>query len=402
MHLALALFVGATAGLATGAGAQGSSGITDQINKNIEKRIESIRENLEREVVKSQGDQRRATSLLGEVRTLDKQLLKAARSSEELRAEESRLTKDYRKLSERLKVLDHEQAQRRGILVKRLGSIYRRGRIGSARAMLQAAESAEPIRMARYLAAINQADVSAMREYETVRHEHQAALAKMEKRKAQSAATRAELKRANGSYEKTRSQKVAFLARVKAELAARKIEMKRLKSAEDELRTILAEGPPQEPSGVDRPPRREASLRRLPPQLNMKFSARKGLLAAPLRGTVLHRFGDVDGSGLKAKGIVIKPDRDGRVFGIAAGEVVFAGPFPGLGNTVILNHGDRYHSVYAQLDRINVEVGSLVTRGTQVGELRAPDSALHFELRAEGKAVNPMTWFSGGEAAFTR
>lgn len=396
--LALLVFVAVMSTTPSWVAAQGSAVITDQINKNLEKRIEAIRENLEREVVKSEGDQRRATSLLGEVRTLDKQLLKAARRSEELRAEESRLTKEYRVLSERLDGLDRQRERRQSILVQRLSSIYRRGRIGSARVMLQAAESAEPIRMARYLAAISQADVSAVRGYEGARYEYRTALAEMTKRKAQSAATRAELKRANASYEKTRVQKVALLARVKAELTVRKIEMKRLKSAEDELRMILTEAPP-----LQRHEPRQASLRRrLPPKLYDRFTARKGHLAVPLRGNVLRRFGEDSGHGLKSKGIVVRPYRDGRVFSIAAGEVVFAGPFPGLGSTVIINHGDRYHSVYARLDRIGVEVGSLVTTGAQMGELRAADSTLHFELRAEGKAVNPMIWFAGGEGAFTR
>ncbi len=376
---------------------QDDNNISAEINKNLEKQIESIRENMERAVVKEGDDERKAASLLEEVRTLDKQLLKAGRRTEELRVQEAQLEAEYGELSERVNQIDEERARRRSILVQRLSSIYRRGRVGSTRAMLQAAASAEPIRMARYLAAISQSDGAAVRGYEESSHAYAMALADMEKQQVASAATRAALERANAEYERTRASKAKTLTRVKAEMAARKIELRRLKATEDALRKILAEAPPPpKPAPVRVARRTEPASARTP------FGARKGTMAPPVYGRLLRGFGADDGHGVKAKGIVVAADLDRRVFAIAAGEIVFAGPFPGLGNTVVINHGDRYHSVYAHLDRIFTEVGGVVPAGRSIGSLDSRDGQLHFEIRAEGKAVDPVAWFDRGKDAFRR
>ena len=97
-----------------------------------------------------------------------------------------------------------------------------------------------------------------------------------------------------------------------------------------------------------------------------------------------------------------RAEGDRRVMTVAEGEVVFAGPFPGLGNTIILNHGDRYHTVYAHLSSIAHEVGQKVRQNEMIGSLAASDPMLHFEIRSEGKAVDPVPWLAGGEAAFSR
>jgi septal ring factor EnvC (AmiA/AmiB activator) len=99
---------------------------------------------------------------------------------------------------------------------------------------------------------------------------------------------------------------------------------------------------------------------------------------------------------------MVRAEGDRRVVTVAEGEVVFAGPFPGLGNTIILNHGDRYHTVYAHLSSVAHEVGQKVRQNEVIGALAAADPMLHFELRSEGKAVDPLPWFAGGEAAFSR
>jgi septal ring factor EnvC (AmiA/AmiB activator) len=99
---------------------------------------------------------------------------------------------------------------------------------------------------------------------------------------------------------------------------------------------------------------------------------------------------------------VLSATGDRRVVAVAEGEVVFAGPFPALGKTIIVNHGGRYHTVYSHLDSLAHEVGQKVRQHEVIGTLSTADPVLHFELRSEGKAVDPLPWFAGGEKAFTR
>lgn len=376
--------------------------ISKEINQRLEKQIETIRENLNEQASRSQDDSRKAASVLDEVRAIDQRLLSSSRKSEDLRDEEKSLEADYAQLSQMLTVLDAERAKTRLEIVKRLNGIYRRGRLGSPRVMIEAASSTEPLRMARYLAAISKADAAAMHEYEHARGKYRQTLAEMEAAKTSAAATRRELAQENAAYEKIRGEKLALLKRIESEMTVRNTEMKRLKAAEEDLAKILAETPIPEPGkdSGEAAPQPIKLVRRYTPS-GEPFSKLKGRLGTPMEGEIVERFGVENGSGVRHNGIVIRPGEDRRVMAVADGEVVFAGPFPGLGNTVVINHGERYHSVYAQLDQIGPEVGQQIRRGSQVGFLAA-GSTLHFELRAQGKPLDPLAWFAGGKQAFAR
>ena len=65
-----------------------------------------------------------------------------------------------------------------------------------------------------------------------------------------------------------------------------------------------------------------------------------------------------------------------------------------LGNAVHVDHGDGQVTVYAHLSRVSVQVGELVQRGKKVGEVghtgKATGNHIHYEVRVNGRAVNPM------------
>lgn len=130
------------------------------------------------------------------------------------------------------------------------------------------------------------------------------------------------------------------------------------------------------------------------------FPALKGLLLPPLRGRVIARFGQKHTSGTVYRGLIVRGEPSSQVVATAAGEVVFSGPFPGLGDTVILAHGERYHSVYARLASANVAIGAKVESGASVGVMPDDNGDLHFEMRQAGKAFDPLVWFASGADAF--
>lgn len=78
-----------------------------------------------------------------------------------------------------------------------------------------------------------------------------------------------------------------------------------------------------------------------------------------------------------------------------AGVVQFAGWHSGYGNLIIVDHGSGITSYYAHLSSFELAVGDKVTRGTIVGYAgrtgRATSPHLHYEVRFEGKAVNPLS-----------
>jgi septal ring factor EnvC (AmiA/AmiB activator) len=80
---------------------------------------------------------------------------------------------------------------------------------------------------------------------------------------------------------------------------------------------------------------------------------------------------------------------------IHGGTVAFAGAFAGCGNLVILDHGAQAFSLYGNLLDIAVARGARLERGQPVGSvgfsLTGP-AGLYFELRVDGRAVDPLQW----------
>ncbi|SAK96500.1 peptidase M23B [Caballeronia fortuita] len=86
------------------------------------------------------------------------------------------------------------------------------------------------------------------------------------------------------------------------------------------------------------------------------------------------------------------------VLATAAGRVIHAGPMPGYGNTVEIDHGNGFITRYAHASKINVHVGQQVQPGATIAEVgstgRSTGPHLHFEVRVAGKPVDPADYLA--------
>ncbi len=96
------------------------------------------------------------------------------------------------------------------------------------------------------------------------------------------------------------------------------------------------------------------------------------------------------------KGIDIGGKLGDPIFAAAAGEVVYAGSgLLGYGNLIIINHNALYLSAYAHNSRILVKEGQQIKLGQQIAEMGRSGvdrPMLHFEIRRDGKPVNPLQY----------
>ena len=88
------------------------------------------------------------------------------------------------------------------------------------------------------------------------------------------------------------------------------------------------------------------------------------------------------------------------VYATADGVVTFAGWQNGYGRIVIVRHPFGLETRYPHLNAIRVEVGQEVARGERVGDMgnsgRSTGSHLHYEVRVNGEAVDPMGYIRAG------
>jgi lipoprotein NlpD len=113
--------------------------------------------------------------------------------------------------------------------------------------------------------------------------------------------------------------------------------------------------------------------------------------AWPARGPVLNNFDDA-----KNKGVNIGGTAGEMVKAAADGRVVYAGNgLRGYGNLIIIKHDATYLTAYAHNRALMVKEGDAVTKGQKIAEMGNSDAdrvMLHFEVRRQGKPVDPLKY----------
>lgn len=134
-----------------------------------------------------------------------------------------------------------------------------------------------------------------------------------------------------------------------------------------------------------------------PTPTGVSFGQLRGQLHLPVRGELIGRFGAQRAEGGTTwKGIFIRAAGGSDVRAVASGEVVFSDWLRGYGNLLIIDHGSDYLSVYGNNDSLLKEVGAAVKGGDVVASVGAggssADSGLYFEIRHQGRPLDPMQW----------
>lgn len=112
-------------------------------------------------------------------------------------------------------------------------------------------------------------------------------------------------------------------------------------------------------------------------------------LSWPARGKVVEDFSDGKNKGIDIAGKLGEP-----IQAAGDGKVVYAGnSLRGYGNLVIVKHDNTYLTAYAHNRSLLVKEGDAVRKGQRIAEMGDSDAnmvKLHFEVRVNGKPVNPM------------
>jgi septal ring factor EnvC (AmiA/AmiB activator) len=137
--------------------------------------------------------------------------------------------------------------------------------------------------------------------------------------------------------------------------------------------------------------------------VSLPVGAFQGALPWPARGSIISRFGRQTnskfGTAIVKNGVEIAVPEGVRVAAVHEGTVAYADQFTGYGNLVIVEHGEGAFSLYGHLASVRVGRGDRVEPGTTVGTTgRNPggNPALYFELRIDGRPVDPLQWLQKG------
>lgn len=303
--------------------------------------------------------------------------------------------------------LQQQQAQ-----LERL--LYRQYIQGSPDALRLLLNGDDPNQMARdlyYLSTIARsrsellADIRiTLKKQKALAEDTRARVAELAEVEAKQKAQQAELVQQRAERQKILSQIARKVQAQKQEIGNLQRDEKRLANLVDRLTRLLAEQarkppPPRPGPGAKAPPASaEPENQHLPTATSGSFARLAGQLRLPARGQVVGRFGAPREGGSTWKGLFIRAHAGSEVKAVANGQVVYAEWMRGFGNLMIIDHGAGYLTVYGNNDSLFKQVGDRVQGGETIGTVGNSggnqESGLYFELRHQGKVLDPMKWVS--------
>jgi murein DD-endopeptidase MepM/ murein hydrolase activator NlpD len=364
----------------------------------VDQRLERARERLERARGRERVLTKEVQGYTDRIRALEARLAplreRSARLDAELAELRDRLERLTRRLAieqERLADAEAELALREGVLSERLRALYARGEPDPILVLLESGSLSDAVAAADALEVIVEQDrdaAQAVKSFaEEVRRtrdaiaEMQAEVARSEARAevaaARARAAKAELEREQARATEVRAGRRALLAGVRGDREEMESETKGLEKRSAALAAEIrkAQGLPPSPSG---------SVAVGPPSA--------AGLVWPVHGTLTSGFGPRWGR--MHEGIDIAGGSGTPIAAAATGTVISAGWSGGYGQLVVLDHGDGLSTAYAHLSSIAVSAGQTVPQGSVVGGMGTTGSStgvhLHFEVRVNGAAVNPL------------
>lgn len=322
-------------------------------------------------------------TLLGQLRTLELERAIKGQAVRKADAAVAEVSAALAASTARVAALEAERVASTAGVQERLVEIYKRGRSGYVRLLLASDDLQGLGRMTRGVTAVAALDRLRIDEHRRTIRAAEQATAELEAQKRALDAARVE----------ARASRAALDAAVAAHTA-------RL-DALDRERDLAAQYVGELQAAAHRIAERVDGLSHTTAALPL--APFRGALEWPVEGGLVSPFGRGShrGRAIDRSGIEIAASAGREVRAVHGGVVSFAAPFVGFGTLVIVDHGDNAFSVYGHLQEATVTPGSRLDKGSVVGRAgRNPEGieAVYFELRIDGRAVNPVQWLQARRA----
>jgi len=346
----------------------------DAVNRRVDDRIVA----LQREADRLAGE---ARTLVGDLRTLEIDRDLQIERLKQAEADVATGQAAVQQVTDRLTALEQQRVAQLPTLKAQMVDVYKRGPAGYARLLFGVGgvrEFGRATRAVAALARINQQRVEEHRRTLAAVRDERTAL-ELKVRDLQT--HEAEARQARVAADRAVAARNALIAQIdrrrdlNAQLAGE------LQVASERLQqqvANLAAGRPVE-------------------QVTVPLAPFRGVLDWPATGRIAGRFGQPSrpGSPTLRSGIEIAAAEGTPVQAVHPGTVSYSDAFSGFGNLVILDHGGNNYSLYGYLGSISAQRGEVVEAGTElgrVGSAPAGPPALYFEVRIDGRSVDPVQW----------
>ncbi|GFE61603.1 murein hydrolase activator EnvC [Geobacter sp. AOG2] len=332
--------------------------------------------------------------------SLERKIADLGSLDRDLRNVESNLDRSGRAIAQ----VTEETNRKKREIEGRLISLYKAGELGALRMFFSAESFPQMAENIRYMRSILENDKKIFAEYNAKIEELRRLKASLEQDMARKERIKNGIALKKHEIEEEKRRKFAYLVKVRQDRKGYETSLKDLQANASRLQAMIerleALSRRKLSSRHTRPGSKLKPLPELPPVPDRGFASQKGRMAMPVRGNIIETYGKHKhpefNSYTFSKGLSIAAGAGTEIKAIYDGSVIFADYFKGYGNMVIVDHGGGYFSLYAHASRITKKVGAEVARNETLATVGDVDSAkgpmLYFEIRYQGKPVDPAAW----------
>ncbi len=351
-----------------------------------EAKLSALRNKLSEATAKTEQLKKSEESILSTVSKMDEELELTQRLLKALKNKEKLISEEIDKTERVMVLLEERKQERSKILNRRLREVYKKGRMHSLEILLTSKTFIDAIKRFEYLTIIAEQDKRVYNELIALKKE-------LNLKKQFLRTNLEEIKKINVEAER----EAQFLLAKKNEKNTMLESVKEQRTKQEQL-TKEIEASTRRITGLIARLEKERKEREKTEGAHNYFEKVAGDIKWPCKGQVISTFGNQVnpkyGTTVKNNGIDIKAPLGTPVHSVAKGKVVYNDRFLGYGNVVLLDHGKGYYSLYAHLQEIRVNLKDVVEKDQVVGTVGDTGSLegpkLHFEIRENGKPVNPV------------
>lgn len=337
---------------------------------------------------------------------------------------ESTLAKLAEANSKKLRLDSDLNTQKSG-LAQQLQALYSAGEQSHLRLLLRQDKPSDISRTIRYFEYMNENRVGRIQHVQKTLQDIDVVRTGIEKDRSYLQELTQALEQQKAEIETTLNARSSALSNLRSDIRSKEKQLGKLKAEEGELQGILDKlaakaaekeavttKAPDKPEPVKdkettKPTQSKASTTSDADNTDSKpvktgftpdrpFSSLRGKLPWPVNGRVIHRYGSTRNEKQSWKGVVIAASGGTKVKAIARGRVAFSGWMDGYGHLIIIEHDNRYMSLYGYNRAVYKKEGAAVNAGETIASVGnssgQSQDALYFEIRQGTTPQNPARW----------
>ncbi|WP_312314567.1 murein hydrolase activator EnvC [Atlantibacter sp.] len=359
--------------------------------------------------------QQQRASLLAQLKEQEQAIADASRKLRETQSSLADLNRQISAMNASIAKLEKQKASQERNLAAQLDASFRQGQHSGIQLILSGEESQRGQRLQAYFGYLNQARQETIAQLRQTREEVASQKAELEEKQSEQQTLLYEQQAQQAKLEQARNERKKTLSGLESSIQQGQNQLSEMRQNESRLRNSIARAEAAAKARAEREAREAEQVRSKqqeasrkgttykPTESEQSLMSRTGGLGSPrgqaywpVRGSLLHRYGEQLQGELRWKGIVIGASEGTEVKAIADGRVILADWLQGYGLVVVVEHGKGDMSLYGYNQSALVSVGTQVRAGQPIALVGNSGGqgrpSLYFEIRRQGQAVNPQPW----------